>query len=66
MTGGTVQEQLQSIQKNLEDYRDAVKVNGAETVGMTPFDGVTANTVQAALEQQLRHRVEIAAEPDLW
>ena len=42
---------LQSIQKNLEDYRDAVKVNGAENVGMTPFDGVTANTVQAALEQ---------------
>ena len=51
VTGGTVQEQLQSIQKNLEDYRDAVKVNGAENVGMTPFDGVTANTVQAALEQ---------------
>ena len=48
VTGGTVQEQLQSIQKNLEDYRDAVKVNGAENVGMTPFDGVTANTVQAA------------------
>lgn len=51
VTGGTVQEQLQSIQKNLEDYRDAVKVNGAENVGMTPFDGVNANTVQAALEQ---------------
>ena len=51
VTGDTVQEQLQSIQKNLEDYRDAVKVNGAENVGMTPFDGVTANTVQAALEQ---------------
>lgn len=29
VTGDTVQEQLQSIQKNLEDYRDAVKVNGA-------------------------------------
>lgn len=51
VTGGTVQEQLQSIQKNLEDYRDAVKVNGAGDVGITPFDGVTANTVQVALEQ---------------
>lgn len=51
VTGDTVQEQLQSIQKNLEDYRDAVKENGAENVGMTPFDGVNANTVQAALEQ---------------
>ena len=51
VTGDTVQEQLQSIQKNLEDYRDAVKVNGAGDVGMTPFDGVTAHTVQAALEQ---------------
>ena len=51
VTGGTVQEQLQSIQKNLEDYRREVKENGAENVGMTPFDGVTANTVQAALEQ---------------
>ena len=46
-----MQEQLQSIQKNLEDYRRDVKENGAENVGMTPFDGVTANTVQAALEQ---------------
>jgi len=51
VTGGTVQEQLQSIQKNLEDYRREVKENGAENVGMTPFDGVNANTVQAALEQ---------------
>ena len=51
VTGGTVQEQLQSIQKNLEDYRRDVKENGAENVGMTPFDGVNANTVQAALEQ---------------
>lgn len=51
VTGDTVQEQLRSIQKNLEDYRDAVKVNGAGDVGMTPFDGVNANTVQAALEQ---------------
>ena len=51
VTGDTVQEQLQSIQKNLEDYRDAVKENGAGDVGMTPFDGVNANTVQAALEQ---------------
>ena len=51
MTGDTVQEQLQSIQKNLEDYRSEVKENGAENVGMTPFDGVNANTVQAALEQ---------------
>ena len=51
VTGGTVQEQLQSIQKNLEDYRDAVKVNGAGDVGITPFKGVTAHTVQAALEQ---------------
>lgn len=51
VTGDTVQEQLQSIQKNLEDYRDAVKANGAGNVGMTPFDGVNANTVQAALEQ---------------
>lgn len=49
--GGTVQEQLQSIQKNLEDYRREVKENGAGDVGMTPFDGVNANTVQAALEQ---------------
>ena len=45
VTGGTVQEQLQSIQKNLEDYRREVKENGAENVGMN------ANTVQAALEQ---------------
>ena len=30
VTGGTVQEQLQSIQKNLEDYRREVKANGAE------------------------------------
>ena len=51
VTGDTVQEQLQSIQKNLEDYRDVVKENGAGDVGMTPFDGVNANTVQAALEQ---------------
>ena len=51
VTGGTVQEQLQSIQKNLEDYRREVKENGAKNVGMTPFDGVTANTVQVALEQ---------------
>lgn len=51
VTGDTVQEQLQSIQKNLEDYRDAVKANGAGNVGMKPFDGVNANTVQAALEQ---------------
>ena len=51
VTGGTVQEQLQSIQKNLEDYRREVKENGAENVGITPFDGVNANTVQAALEQ---------------
>lgn len=51
VTGDTVQEQLRSIQKNLEDYRREVVANGAENVGMTPFDGVTANTVQAALEQ---------------
>lgn len=51
VTGGTVQEQLQSIQKNLEDYRDEVKANGAENVGMTPFDGVNTDTVQAALQQ---------------
>ena len=51
VTGDTVQEQLQSIQKNLEGYREKVEANGAENVGMTPFDGVTANTVQAALEQ---------------
>lgn len=51
VTGGTVQEQLQSIQKNLEDYRREVVANGAENVGMTPFDGVNAHTVQAALEQ---------------
>ena len=51
VTGGTVQEQLQSIQKNLEDYRREVKANGAGRVGITPFKGVTANTVQAALEQ---------------
>ena len=51
VTGDTVQEQLQSIQKNLEDYRREVVANGAENVGMTPFDGVNAHTVQAALEQ---------------
>lgn len=51
VAGDTVQDQLQSIQKNLEDYRREVVANGAENVGMTPFDGVTANTVQAALEQ---------------
>ena len=51
VAGDTVQEQLRSIQKNLEDYRREVVANGAENVGMTPFDGVTANTVQAALEQ---------------
>lgn len=51
VAGCSVQEQLQSIQKNLEDYRREVKENGAENVGMTPFDGVTANTVQVALEQ---------------
>ena len=51
VTGDTVQEQLQAIQKNLEDYRDAVKENGAGDVGVTPFDGVTAADVQTALQQ---------------
>ncbi len=45
VTGDTVQEQLRSIQKNRRTT-DAVKENGAENVGMTPFDGVNANTVQ--------------------
>lgn len=51
VTGDTVQEQLQAIQKNLEDYRDTVKTNGAGDVGVTPFDGVTAADVQTALQQ---------------
>ena len=51
VTGDTVQKQLRSIQKNLEDYRREVVANGAKNVGMTPFDGVKAHTVQAALEQ---------------
>lgn len=51
VVGDTVQDQLQAIQKNLEDYRDAVKKNGAGDVGVTPFDGVNTDTVQAALQQ---------------
>lgn len=61
VTGDTVQEQLHSIQKNLEDYRREVKANGAENVGMTPFDGVTANTVQAALEEIRRQIDDVTA-----
>lgn len=61
VTGGTVQEQLQSIQKNLEDYRREVKENGAENVGITPFKGVTANTVQLALEEIRRQIDDVTA-----
>ena len=61
VTGGTVQEQLQSIQKNLEDYRREVKENGAENVGITPFKGVTSETVQAALEEIRRQIDDVTA-----
>lgn len=43
-------ERLNKLIESLQAANSAGQI-GAENVGMTPFDGVNANTVQAALEQ---------------